>query len=87
MKQESIATLGHSNPSVVKANFPLQVRSPSCFITEKDKTFPPPKFTFLSFSEITLNTIILSTLTYEVQLFPKLQPFSIRNDKGIYSLQ
>lgn len=87
MKEEKIVTLGHLNPSGVKANSPLQVRHLSCFITEKGKTLLLPKFTSLIFSEITLNTIILFTLTYKVQLFPKLQPFSIRNDDGIYSLQ
>lgn len=45
-------TLGHLNPSGVKANSPLQVRHLSCFITEKDKTLLLPKFTSLIFSEI-----------------------------------
>lgn len=80
MKEQRIVTLGHSKPSVVKANFPLQVRHLTCFITEKDKTLPLPKFIFFSFPEFTLSMIILFTLTYEVRLFPKLQPFSIRND-------
>lgn len=46
-------------------------------------TFFLPKFTFL---RVSLNAIILTTLTYEVQIFLKLQPFSIRNYKVIYSL-
>lgn len=66
MKEERTVTLGHSNPSVVKANSPLQVRHLPRFFTEKDKTLPLPKFTILGFSEITLNTIIFFTLTYEM---------------------
>lgn len=58
----------------------------SYFIIENDKTFSLPKFTFLSFSEIILNEIILTILIYEVQIFLKLQPFSIKNYKVIQSL-
>lgn len=79
VKEERILTLEHLSPWKVKANSLLQVKHLSCFIAENDKTFSLPKFTFLSFSEITLNAIILIALRYEVQIFPKLQPFSIRN--------
>lgn len=86
VKEVRIFTLGHLSPSKVKANSLLQVKHLSCFITENDKIFFLPKFTLLSFPEFTLNVIILITLMYEVQIFPKLKPFSIRNYKVVYSL-
>lgn len=81
MKEERIVTLGHLNPWVIKVNSSLQVRHLSWFIIEKDKALPLPKFTFLSFSKVILNTIFLFIL------FTKLQPFSMTNYKGTYSLQ
>lgn len=79
VEEERILTMEHLSPWKVKTNSLLQVKHLSCFITENDKTFSLPKFTFLSFSEITLNGIILITFMYEVQIFTKLQPFRIRN--------
>lgn len=80
VKKERIFTLGHLAPVMSKL-IPTTNETSLLFYYENDKTFSLPKFTFLSFSEIALNVILLITLMYEVQIFPKLQPFSIRNDK------